>query len=163
MRRVAACVVLAAAIATPGIVVAATSGPSASVSYAGSGTARGTYVESSPPKARITYRIRILGHDERPLIDPRLRPAARALEAAFAHRGVTLIPLPAGKGTAVLFAKTLQTKPCATTIVLQTLHAPSFQTPPCPSKGVGVAHGLRFRYTPASISPIVLRALGTLH
>jgi hypothetical protein len=142
MRTAVACFVLAAAIATPGIVVAATA--SSHESRFTTTLVSGTLQAGPPP------------------IDPALQPAARAVKNAFAAKGVQLTALPAGPGT-VAIVEPRSSRACSVFIVLRLDYAPPFSAgPPCPTKGAGVSHGLAFSYTPGSVGPTIEQALSTL-
>jgi hypothetical protein len=141
MRTAVACLVLAAAIATPGIVVVATS----SSEHAGQFT---------------TVIVPPTGLRTAPPINPVLRPAVRSLTQAFAKKGVALDAVPMGKRTVVMIPAR-GSAVCQTFIVLQTVGAtlPLQAGSACPSGGSGETERLKFSFTPASIGTTIGDAL----
>jgi len=140
MRTAVACFVLAAAIAAPGIVVAATS----SAGHGGQFT---------------TVIVPPTGLPAAPTIDPALRSTVRALARAFAKKHVMLDALPFGTGTAIMFPPTIAVD-CQTFIVVQTLHAHPYPAMPrCSTSGADSTDHLTVTFTPASIQPTVADAL----
>ena len=149
MRAALACLVLATAIAIPGIVVAAiSSGGSGSVFY-GSSTTRAVEAPIATGPVRP------------PPIDPVLRPAVSALKRAFAARGIRLVVQSAGSGSAEAFDLTASTG-CPTFIVFSTSTqgSTSFGSS-CGSERMQIK-GVTITYTPASVGAIVREAVAGL-
>jgi hypothetical protein len=88
MRTAVACVVLAAVIATPGVVVAAMSSGGHSVFLAGTS---------------VSGSIQAIPDRTQPLA-PALRPVVRAVSQALAARGIQLNVIPTGPGAAEAIA-----------------------------------------------------------
>jgi hypothetical protein len=147
MRTAVACVVLAAAIATPGVVVAAMSSGGHSVFLAG--TSVSGRLQVAPART--------------PPIDPALRPAVRAVSQALAARGIQLNVIPTGPGAAEAIAVP-GSSGCPTVIVFAKTGAPA----PSPSLGGScVTTGMRIKgltiiYFPPSIGPTIEHAMAGL-
>jgi hypothetical protein len=149
MRTAVACLVLAAAIATPGVVVAAMSSDGHGTSVFG-GTA-----------ARAVVPIQVTSQPA-PVITPVLRRAALAVQRAFAARDVRLFLEPAGPRTVVLIQAPVSNG-CTIFIVIQTPGAvPAPQERSCRTSGYGGGNGLSFSYSPASIRTTIDQALAGL-
>ena len=131
MRTAVAWFVLAAAIAMPGIVVAATSSSGHGGQFA-------------------TVLVPTTGMRAAPPIDPVLRPAVRSVTRAFAKKGIALDAVPLGKRTVVM-VPAMRSTTCQTFIVLQTVRAtlPLQAGSHCPSAGSGETNRLKFSFTPS--------------
>jgi hypothetical protein len=147
MRTLLACFLLAAVIAMPGIVVAATSSERHGSPLVVVGRAVGTAVATTP----------------RGPINPALRPAANAVKAAFAAKGIGLTVEPLGGEAAEAFAIDPSSR-CPTVITFELGNRNSHLTTggACPGEGSVQANGLTITYTPASLRPTIDRALATL-
>jgi hypothetical protein len=147
MRTVLASFVLATAIATPGVVVAAISSGGHSVFFGGTSITGGpvplTAVAPTP-------------------VDPALRPAVRAVKRAFAAKGIKLIVDSTGSGSAEAFDFT-PSAGCPTIIVFRTpaQHGTMSFGSSCSSEGMRIK-GVTITYTPASAGPTIRRAVAGL-
>jgi hypothetical protein len=146
MRTFIACFVLAAAVATPGIVVAATSSTGHWAPY-----------EVSAP---IATPIQTTPYAPRGPINPALRPAVDAVKAAFAAKGIELTVEPLG-GEAAMASAFDPSADCPTVITFYLGNTQVLRTGACSSEGsVMTNDGITVTYTPASIGPTIDRALG---
>jgi hypothetical protein len=145
MRTFLACFVLAGVIATPGIVVAATS------SERSSGQAFG-----------LTYgAVTVTGTAASGPINPALRPTVDAVKAAFAAKGIELAVEPLGGEAAGAFALAPSAR-CPTVINFEHGDQSSQLLPgACSSEGsVQTNDGITISYSPASVGPTIDQALG---
>jgi len=148
MRGVVACVVLAAAIATAGVVVAATSS------------------DEHPDAFNVTGSIAPpIGSDPSLAgpINPRLRPTVDAVKAALAAKGIRLTIEPLGAEGAEAFGLS-PSSDCPIVIVFRTggsiLHVSSQG---CSSEAeVETADGLQITYAPTSLGRTIDQAVATL-
>ncbi len=145
MRTAVACFVLAAAIATPGIVVAAMS----------SGGRVATYrITSFSARSGATYPVPAAA------IDPALRPATRTLIRAFKARGVDLTFFPTARGTAEGFEPGGGS--CRVDIVVSArTRAPKPFFSRCPTGSIK-AGAVTIVYSPALVGPTVRQAVAGL-
>lgn len=143
MRTVVACFVLAAAIATPGIVVAATSSsPAHAQTLFGPPAVVSTYAQ---PVAAMT---------------PEMQRVAHALTDAYGAKGIELRFLPTGRETYEAFQS--GSGRCLVDIVLSSQSAaPEPFFPACITRST-VADGVGITYSPPSARRTVERALATL-
>ena len=145
MRTFLACFVLAAVIATPGIVVAATSseGSSGQVFDLTNGAITVTGTAVAGP------------------INPALRPTVNAVKAAFAAKGIELAVEPLGGDAAAAFALDPSAR-CATVINFAIGDQSSHLLPgACSSEGsVQTNDGITISYSPASVGRTIDQALG---
>lgn len=144
MRAAAACVVLAAAIATPGIVVAATS--------------------SSPrPGQFLVGQPSVVSSFAQPVVpmSPAMRRVSDALTANFGAKRIELHFLPTGQATYEAFQS--GSGRCLVDIVVSTSStAPELVFPTsCDSRST-VADGVGITYSPPSVRGTVEQALATL-
>jgi hypothetical protein len=148
MRTVLACFVLAAAIATPGIVVAATSSSSQ---------------EHAPSIGFSATILRPTGTAEHGPINPSLRPAVNAVKAAFAPKGIELTVEPLGGEAAAAFAIDPSSH-CPTVINFEIGDQSSHLLPgSCSSEAsIQTGDGLTISYTPQSVGPTIEQALARL-
>jgi hypothetical protein len=149
MRGVVACVALAAAIATPGLVVAATSSDEHSEALFNVTGPIATPIGSAPSPAGP--------------INPRLRPAVNAVKAALATKGIRLTIEPLGAEGAEAFGLS-PSSDCPIVIVFRTggslLHVNSQG---CSSEGeVETSDGLHITYAPTSLGRTIDQAVATL-
>jgi hypothetical protein len=149
MRTFVACLVLAAAVATPGIVVAATSSEHHGSPFVGTSSAIATPVQAAP-------------YAPGP-INPVLRPSVNAVKAAFAAKGVELTVEPLGGEAAEAFTIDPSSR-CPTVISFQIGdHGSRLVTGACSSSGsVQTNDGVTIVYMPASVGPIVDEAVARL-
>jgi hypothetical protein len=146
MRTFVACFVLAAAVATPGIVVAATSSTGHWAPYEVSAPIA-TPIQTAPPAPRGP-------------INPALRPAVDAVKAALAAEGVELTVQPLG-GEAAVASALDPSKHCPTVITFMTDSEAHLGVGTCAGEAsVTTDDGITIFYTPPSIGPTIRRALG---
>jgi len=154
MRTAVACFVLAAAIATPGIVLAATSG----------GPTHGLVSETGISTASANATPVLSEH-----VDPLLRPSVDAVRRALERRGGEPVHVfPAGAGMAQLLQLPSSAHQCSTTVTFE-LGRPSSTSimitdtggPRC-SSGSTYHGGVHVTYSPTSVGPTVKQALATL-
>ncbi len=157
MRTAVACFVLAAAIATPGIVLAATSSDGHGAVLVpdvvtGTATAAGQFHPSGPQR-----------------VDSRLRPAVDAVRRALERRGGEPVHvLPAVYGIAQLVQLPTSGHQCPTTVTFE-LGKPQSgivmqevgNGPPCGS-GSTDHRGVHVTYSPKSVGFVIREALATL-
>jgi len=143
MRTAVACFVLAAAIVTPGIVVAATS----------SSTGHGQIL-FGPPSIVVggAHAVTPMG--------PAMQRVAHALTDTFGAKGIDLHFLPTGQATYEAFQS--GSGRCLIDIVLSSRSAaPTSFFSVCESRST-VAEDVGITYSPPSIGPTVEQALATL-
>jgi hypothetical protein len=149
MRTFLACFVLAAAVATPGIVVAATS----SEDHPGA-------FEFSATSAPMATPIQTEPNAQRGPINPSLRPAVNAVTAAFAAKGIGLTVEPLG-GEAAMASALDPAADCPTVITFILESGAHLSAGTCSSGGSVVTNdGITITYTPASVGRTIKQALG---
>jgi len=146
MRTTLACVALAAAIGTPGVVAGAISSQP-----------RTFNADVAPIVVGSSQTIQV----QPPPVAPELRPAVRAVRAAFAAKGIKLIAFPLGARAAEAVALAPGSR-CPVDIRFSTTpQAIPLQRPACRFTPILLSK-LQIDYSPPSVGPIVESAVANL-
>lgn len=150
MRTIVACVLLAAAVTVPGIVVAATASE-------GHSTALFSVTETPVAVGSSSSSSAVYGQTQ---MSPSMLLVSNALMRAFAAKGIQLRFVPAGDGTWEGFQS--GSGRCLVDVVLSTHSAaPEPAFPACATRST-VADRIAITYSPPAARPTVEQALATL-
>ena len=158
MRVLLACLAVVAAIALPGVIVAATSGsPSTGAFHPTSGSTATGWTGYAPSNGVVLAP---------PAVDPTLRPAVDAVKRAYAARGVELVIAPLGPGAADA-VRVSTTGPCPTVIQFRKrgvagLAASDLLIDGSCSQGSLQLQTVSIVYSPSSAGPTIEAAVAAL-